>query len=291
MSVDILHSKIRKLKNPSVIDFSVKPEALPPHLLAQEGSVCGAYGRFCRELMASLRDIVPAVRFPFGAFALLGPEGLSLLQQLLKEAGEMGYYVMLDSPEILSPWAADRAAEAIFAEKRYPCDALLISGYIGSDAVKPFVPYCKDENNCLFVTVRSPNRSASELQDLRIGTRLVHGAAIETVNRFAEQVPGKCGYARIGAVASATAPDSLRSLRLSCNRVFLLVDGLDYPSGNAKNCSLAFDRFGFGAAVSAGPSVTCAWREGESGGTDYIAQAHQAAERMKRNITRYITIL
>ena len=73
--------------------------------------------------------------------------------------------------------------------------------------------------------------------------------------------------------------------------MFLLVDGLDYPSGNAKNCSHAFDRFGYGAAVCAGPSVTAAWKENETDGHDYVDFAVLAAERMKKNITRYITIL
>lgn len=291
MSIDVLHNKIRKMKNPSVIDFGIKTDCLPPYLLEEEGIFCSAYGRFCRELMNGLKGFVPAVRFSFGAFSLLGPEGLTLLQQLLTEAGEHGFYVILDGPEILSPWSADRAAETLFGGEAFPCDALLVSGYIGSDAVKPFLPWCKDGSKSVFVVVRSPNKSASELQDLLTGSRLVHGAAAETVNRFGEQVPGKSGYARIGAAVSAGAPDSLRNLRAKYNRVFLLVDGLDYPSGNAKNCSYAFDRFGYGAAVCAGPSVTAAWKEGESDGKDYVNHALQAAERMKKNITRYVTIL
>ena len=31
MSIDILQERIRKLKNPSVIDFGVTPEHLPQH--------------------------------------------------------------------------------------------------------------------------------------------------------------------------------------------------------------------------------------------------------------------
>ena len=73
--------------------------------------------------------------------------------------------------------------------------------------------------------------------------------------------------------------------------VFLLVDGLDYPSGNAKNCGFAFDRLGHGAAVCVGPSVTAAWKETESDGQDYVEQAVQAAERIKKNLSRYVTIL
>jgi orotidine-5'-phosphate decarboxylase len=291
VAIDTLHDKIRKLKNPSVIDFGIKDSCLPPHLLEEEGSYCGAYTRFCRELMNHLKGAVPAVRFPFGAFALLGGDGLQALKALLEEASQLGFYVILDAPEILSPWAADRAAELIFGKEAFPCDGLVISPYIGSDAIKPFVPYCKDQGKDLFVILRSPNKSAAELQDLRSGSRLAHTAAADIASRYGEPIFGKSGYSRICGVASAGAPESLRTLREKYKRMYLLVDGLDYPSGNAKNCSYAFDRFGYGAAVCAGPSVTTAWMEAESDGKDYLEHAAQAADRMKRNITRYITIL
>ncbi len=290
MSIDKLHEKIRKMKNPSVIDFGIKPDALPNHLLKEEGSASKAYFRFCNELLDGLLEIVPAVRFSFGAFALLGSEGLVYLQKLLKTAGEKGYYVILDAPELLSPWAADRISETIYGTDTYPCDATLICPYIGSDAVKPFIPYCK-EGKALFVAVRSPNKTAAELQDLLTGTRHVYSATAEMVARCGETILAKCAYSQIGAVAAASSPESLRQMRLKHNRTFLLVDGLDYPSGNAKNCSYAFDRFGYGAAVCAGPSVTAAWKTEDVDDTDYIAAAVDAAQRMKKNITRYITIL
>ena len=290
MSIDVLHDKIRKLKNPSMVDFSIKPDCIPPHLIEEEGAYLSAYVRFCREIMAQLKGFVPAVRFPFGAFALLGDGGLTCLSALLNEAGEMGYYVVLDGPEIHSPWGADRAADGIFGTEQYPCDALVIDGYIGSDAIKPFVQYCK-EGKALFVIVRSPNKSAMELQDLMTGMRLVHTAAAETLTRFGASVMAKCAYSQIGALVSAGAPQSIQTLRNMQKSTYLLVDGIDYPSGNAKNCSYAFDRFGYGAVVCAGPSVTAAWKEAESDGKDYLELAQQAAERMKKNICRYTEIL
>lgn len=291
MSIDVLHEKIRKLKNPSMIDFGIKEANLPAHLLEEEGNWLKAYVRFCRELMEGLKGLVPAVRFPFGAFALMGGEGLDALSGLLHSACDMGFYVVMDSPEILSPWAADRIAETVFLEgSKFPCDGLIVSPYIGSDAVKPFVPACKDGKE-LFVAVRCPNKTASELQDLMTGSRLVHEAAMDMVKRFGEPVFGKCGYSRINALVSAGSPSGLKNLRAKHPRTFLLVDGLDYPSGNAKNCSYAFDKFGYGAVVCAGPSVTAAWAAGESDGRDFVQQAVGAAERMKKNLTRYVNIL
>lgn len=291
MSVDLLHEKVRKLKNPSIIDLTVKPDLLPTHLIGEEGSEVKAYGRFCRELIDGLAGLVPALRFPFGNFALYGGEGMALLSDLLKMAKKKGFYVVLESPAFSSPWGAERAAEMLFGGESYPCDALIISPYIGSDGIRPFLPYCKDNNKALFVIVRSPNKSALELQDLMTGSRLVHGAAAELVNRHGEGILSRSAYSQVGALVSAGAAQSLKTLRTKYNRMYLLVDGLDYPSANAKNCSNAFDRFGYGAVVCAGPSVTAVWKETESDGTDYVSQAVQAAERMKKNICRYITIL
>lgn len=289
MSIDKLHEKIRKLKSPVMVDFGVDAGCIPQNILEEEGSLLPAWVRLCREIMDKLEGSIPAVRFPFDGFALYGPEGLNALSALLSEAQNRGYYVLLDGPAVLSPWAAERAAQRIFDGGEYPCDALLISPYIGSDAVKPFLPYCKSGEKALFLAVRTPNKTALELQDLLTGTRLVHGAAAELVNRHGEGMYGKCGYSRIAAAASAGNPNSLRALRTAHNRMFLLVDGLDYPSGNAKNCSFAFDQFGYGAVVSVGPEIVAAWKASE--GIAPAEAAVQAAERIKKNLLRYVTIL
>ena len=291
MSIDFLHDKIRKLKNPLIVDMSITEELMPAHLLEQEADYSKAYFRFCRELIEALEGVVPGVRFSFDTFALLGEEGLSQLRNLMARANELGFYVLLDGPQILSPWAADRAA-ALLENDTYPCQGMLISPYIGSDAIKPFVPACAKGEKDLFVVVRSANKSASELQDLLTGKRLVQGAAAELVNRFGETIFTRCNYSRICAVSSAGAADSLRNIRAQYKHMFILVDGLDYPSGNMKNCSLAFDRFGYGAAISAGPTVTAAWKDAEDADSAaYIEHALAAAERLKKNLQRYITIL
>ena len=286
MSLDLLQEKVRKMKTPIVVDLSVLDGAIPDAVMQED--VLAAKVTYIRQLLAALKGIVPAVRFDLSAFVLHGPQGLLALSELLAEAKREEFYVILNGPQIDSPAAAQMAAQTIFADEIYACDGLVISPYIGSDGIKPFVSATK-ENKALFVTVRSANRSAVELQDLLTGSRHVWGAAAETVARLGEQSIGKCGYSGVCAVASATASDSLQMLRLKHNRLFLLVDGLDLPGGNAKSASFAFDRFGHGAVVCVGSSVTAAWRDCEDG--DYIAAALQAVERVKKNILRYVTIL
>ena len=288
MSVDILQEKIRKSKNPSVLELAMPISDLPPRF---DRNAAG-YAGFCRELLEGLKGTVSAVRVSFSCFALLGAEGMSALTDTLKAAGELGYYVLMDAPEILSPMMAKLVAEGIFGENSaFPCDGLVISGYLGSDIIKPFLPYCKEGKKDIFVTVRTANKSASELQDMLSGSRVVHAAAADHVNRYGADAAGKFGYTRVGVMAAASAADSLRSLRMKYPRLFLLVDGYDYPNANAKNCANAFDKFGHGAAVCGGTAITCAWVQAESDGADWLDHAKAAAERMKKNLTRYVTVL
>ena len=120
MSIDFLHEKIRKFRNPLIVDLCITEELLPPHLMEQEGDFSKAYIRFCRELLEALAGAVPGVRFSFDAFALLGDDGLTQLRALLNRAGELGFYTLLDGPQILSPWAADRAAAAMPSSLLFP---------------------------------------------------------------------------------------------------------------------------------------------------------------------------
>ena len=288
--MDTLQEKIRKTKNPSVLELAVSPECLPPHLMGEDPAE--GYGRFCRELLAGLKGTVPAVRFSFASFALLGAGGLAELTASLKEAAAQGYYCVLDAPELLSPSAAKQAAEAIFGDGgSFPCDGVLVSGYLGSDIFKPFLPCCTQKNKDLFVVARTANKSAPELQDLLCGSRLVHAAAADYVSRYGVETAGKYGYTRVGLLAAASSAESLRTLRKKYPGLFLLLDGYDYPNGSAKTCSYAFDRLGHGAAACGGTSITCAWAQAQSDGRDFVEQAAAAAGRMKKNLLRNVTVL
>ena len=284
MSIDILQEKIRKMKNPSMVDLSLNISDLPPHLLAEEQDAAKAYGRFCRETLEKLAGLVPAVRVGFAAFAVMGADGITVLTDVLREASRRSFYVVLEAPYVLSPMMASGVAESAFGENAvYPCDGLIISSYPGSDVIKPFLPYVKDGKKDLFPVVRTSNKTGSELQDLLTGSRLVHAAAADLINRFGSDNIGKNGYARIGAVAGGNSAQSLQFLRSKYSRLFLLVDDIDYSACNAKICANAFDKFGHGAVVCAGPTITSAWKEAESDGRDYLEYALAAAERMKKN--------
>ena len=292
MSIDKLQEKIRKLKNPSMVDFAVEMDQIPLHIFEQEHSEILGYERFCRELLEALKGIVPAVRFSMGRFSLLGPDGLFLLSRMTQLAKSLDYYVLLDAPESLSAQSAQMAAGSLLSEKcLWQFDGLVVSAYAGSDVLKPYVKTLKGTTKDLFVVLRTANKSAAELQDLLTGSRLVHLAAADIVYRQSEPLVGRSGYSQIAAVGPASVADVLKKLRERYKSLFLLVDGYDYPNANAKNCSMAFDKLGHGAIVCAGAGVTAAWMTDETDGTEYLSAAKEAAERMKKNLLRYTTIL
>ncbi len=290
MSVDVLQEKIRKCKNPSVIDLSLPFDQLPPQLL--ENSLPQAYGAFCTALLQGLQGLVPCVRLSFCHFALLSAQGLEQLAAVSAAAEELGYYVLLDGVQTLSAQSAQTGAQILFdASCPWKFHGLITSSYIGTDGLKPYAEKLSQTNKSLFCVVRTGNKSASELQDMLSGPRLVHTAAADMANRLGDAMPGRCGYNQVGILAGASSADSLRALRSKYPRVFFLLDGYDYPNANAKNCSFAFDKFGHGAAACAGASITAAWQEAENDGSAYVELAVEAAERMKKNIFRYISVL
>ncbi len=288
MPIDSLQDRIRKKKNPSVLELAMPLEDMPP----QFSKDAQGYGAFCRAILDGLKVVMPAVRFSFAAFALLGDGGLRELSETMQTAKNLGWYVLLDAPEIAGPMMAEITAAALLGkESKYPCDGLVISGYSGSDLIKPFLPYCRKEKKDLFVITRTANKSAPELQDLLTGSRLVHMVAADHVNRYGIDLEGKCGYTQVGILASASSGESLRVLRAKYPKLFILMDGFDYPNANAKNCSYGFDQLGHGAAACGAAAITCAWKQAQSDGSDWLSHSQAAAERMKKKLTRYVTIL
>ncbi len=286
MAIDRLQNSIRKLKNPSIIAFCPDENVIPPEFRENGRSVPAAYVQYAKNLLEALKETVPAVRFAFGAFGVYGSEGLEALKELLDLAGRLGYYILLDAPESYGPQTAQVLAKVMLNDWKF--DGLLLNCYMGSDSVKPFTDRLKERDFDLFLTVRTANKSAAEIQDLLTGTRLVYTVSADLAKRLGENHIGRCGYSRVAGVGPATSAESLRTLRSKYPEMFFLIDGYDYSGANAKNCSFAFDRFGHGAVACASESVIAAWKEE---GKDAVAAALEAAERMKKNLTRYVAVM
>ncbi len=290
MSIDALHSKMKKRGSALMVDLSVTPDSPPPHFRTAYGDC--ACTEYCKQLLQCLKGKIPAVRFSLLHFSLLGAQGIAHLSELLKLADSLGFYTLLDVYGLTGAEKAQYAADVIWGQgSALACDAILTSGYFGTEIIRPFLPYCEKEKKDLFIVVKTPGKSSSEIQDLLAGSRTVHVAAADYVNRFAAGTVGKYGFSNVCIGVSAAAGDSVRLLRSKYPKLFMLVDGMDCPGANAKNCSLGFNRLGHGAIVGIGPCVTCAWKESGGDGENFAQEAVAAAERAQKKIDRYVTIL
>lgn len=289
--MDRLQSRIRKTKNPLVVDFGMLEGDIPPQILESQPSAASAWEFYGKALLDALKEQTCAARFSVNMAAVYGSDGMVALTELLRYAKSLGYYVLLDGPAALSAQDAERASRVLFdSESSLQFDALVVSAYIGSDGIRPYAARLAEYDKEMFVVLRTANRSAQDLQDLRTGARLVHTAAADILGRFATE-QGKSGYTRLGGVGAANEANSLMTLRSKYKNMFILVDGYEAAGSNAKICSNAFDRFGHGAAVCAGTDITAAWQNAPWTREDYIQAAKESADRIKKNLLRYVTIL
>ena len=303
MSIDVLQAKIRKTKNPSMICIAPSVLELPMPIKdaarAQYGDTLRAaaesYRQFSFGILDALKDVVPAVSIVSGAFAALGSDGVAAMEDVLARARELGFYVLLDLMRADVALNAEAMARACFGgiqvgEKTftpYACDGVLMTGYLGSDSVKPFTQYCKDGKN-VFIIARS---SAREVQDLLSGDRVVYQVMADLAMRWSLDQFGKNGYSEIGIAAAATNPTVLRTLREKYDRLFFLVPGYGTQGGNARDVQYAFDKLGHGAAIMAGRSVLYAWQRQDDGADHYQQYAREAALKMREQILGYISVL
>lgn len=280
--MDVLKNKIRKLRNPSALTIAPTLDALPPAFSGAAGM-----GEYCRKVLDALKGQLPAVKVSFSHFALLGAEGLQELKSVLDTARKLGYYVILDWQRQEDESSAKAAAKLLLSGELWLCDAVVLSCYPGSAGVKPYIQEADKEKKDIFVVLKTAGKSGSELQDLQTGGRTVYTAGADLLAKWGDLAVERCGYSRVAAVGNASHMASLKVLREKYPRLFLLVDGLEAGNANARNASFAFDKMGYGALVCS--NLLTAWIENPE--NDPVEEVVSAAQKMKRNISTYVTVL
>ena len=307
MSFEILQDKIRKLKNPTVAGLDPKPEYVPPHLrnasyqehgATLEGAA-DALWRFNQGLIDALCDVVPAVKPQAAYYERLGWQGLAVMEKTIRYAKEKGMYVIADikrgdigttAQAYAEGWLGKVAVEGNTFTP-FAADSVTVNGYMGSDAIDPFLEICKAGGKTLFVLIKTSNPSSGELQDMVAGDRLVYQVMGDLTERLGKGTEDKYGYTCAGAVVGATYPSDLRQLRKRLEHTFFLVPGYGAQGGTAEDVQYAFDKYGHGAIINASRSIMCAWQKTGGDGTDYQQAARTAAIAMRDDIKRFVTIV
>ena len=307
MSFDILQDKIKEKKNPTVAGLDARVEYIPPHILKKYTSQYGetlqaaalAVEEFDCSLIDALCDVVPAVKPQSAYFEMLGWRGMETLEEVITHAKGKGLYVIADIKRGDIGTTATAYAEGWLGTTRvggtdcaaFDADCVTLNGYMGSDAIKPFLDQCVARNKSAFVLAKTSNPSSVELQDMVAGDRVVYTVMGDLIERWGKDTAGKYGYNALGAVVGATHPSVLKELRRRLEHTFFLVPGYGAQGGTAADVRCAFDELGRGAIVNASRSIMCAWKKTGKDGMDYQEAARAAAEQMRDELREYITIL
>lgn len=307
MSFDILQDKIKEKKNPTVAGLDARVEYIPPHILKKYTSQYGetlqaaalAVEEFDCSLIDALCDVVPAVKPQSAYFEMLGWRGMETLEEVITHAKGKGLYVIADIKRGDIGTTATAYAEGWLGTTRvgetdcaaFDADCVTLNGYMGSDAIKPFLDQCVARNKSAFVLAKTSNPSSVELQDMVAGDRVVYTVMGDLIERWGKDTAGKYGYNALGAVVGATHPSVLKELRRRLEYTFFLVPGYGAQGGTAADVRCAFDELGRGAIVNASRSIMCAWKKTGKDGMDYQEAARAAAGQMRDELREYITIL
>ena len=224
---------------------------------------------------------------------------MEMLERTIQYAKSKGLYVIADIKrgDIGSTAAAyaegwltgAKIEDQVF--KTFDADCITISGYMGSDSIKPFLDAAMSEDKCVFVLVKTSNPGSGELQDIVAGDRQVYEVVGDLNERVAAGTEGKYGYNMAGAVVGATYPSDIRALRKRLEHTFFLVPGYGAQGGTAEDVHYAFDKYGHGAIVNSSRGIMCAWKKTGKDGLDFAQAARDAAIAMREDIKQFVTIV
>ena len=306
MSFDVLQKKIIEKQNPTIAGLDARVEYVPEYILAIYSAQYGesrqagveAIYEFNRGLIDALCDVVPAVKPQSAYYENLGWRGMEMLEKTIQYARSKGRYVVADIKRgdigaTATAYSEGWLGKTVVGQSSFStfdADCVTLNGYMGSDAITPFLKDCEKYDKCVFALVRTSNKSAVDLQDQMCGEKHIYEVMGELTEQWAGDFVGEYGYNRVGAVTGATYPEQIKTLRAQLPHTFFLVPGYGAQGGTAEDVQSAFAANGRGAIVHSSRGIMCAWKKTGHNGEDYQQAARDAAIAMREDICRFITI-
>ncbi|HYE02463.1 MAG TPA: orotidine-5'-phosphate decarboxylase, partial [Phycisphaerales bacterium] len=214
---DRLAEAVARAGSPACVGLDPVLERLPEEVRGAYADPGQALVAFSRGVIDAVAGIVPAVKFQSACYERhdLARE----LRGLVLEARAAGLLVVLDAKRGDIGISAEHYAHAAFSGPG-GADALTVSGYLGPDALAPFLV----DGHGLFVLVRTSNPGSDQVQSLRLeGGRSVAEMMAGHVRRLGAERVGSAGLSDVGAVVGATKAADAAALReLMPEQVFLV---------------------------------------------------------------------
>lgn len=267
-----LHARIASCGTPALVGIDPRWDMLPSQIRVGSAGSSGtilertasAFETFSKQLIDVISPLVPAIKPQVAFFEQLGVPGCRALHAIMTYARKSGLIVIADAKRGDIGSTAEAYADAWLAGEdpeaaAWPADALTISPYLGSDTLQPFVDCAVHRGAGLYVLVRTSNPGAAVYQDRLTDDQPLYAAVADTVQQLSAQHRGDDTYGPVGAVAGATWPEQLQSLRARMPHVPLLIPGYGAQGGTSADTASAFHADGTGALVNSSRGINFAW--------------------------------
>src|SRR5260221_2676860 len=215
---------------------------------------------FSKAIINSTADVASAFKPNLAFFLAHGAPGIDALREVVA-------HIPAHLPIILDAKFGDigptAAQYATFAFEHLRVDAVTVSPYIGTEAIRPFLAYA---DKLAFVLSRTSNTQGNEFQAWPDAGKSLYEFVAEQMMTLSKDYPQQ-----IGLVVGATQPSELSAVRNLAPELVFLVPGIGAQGGDlAAVVEHGMTASGLGPVINTGRTVLYA-----SGGSDFAEAARE----------------
>lgn len=298
---DRLRAAVQRCKTPAVVGIDPVLDRLPEDLRPTTNKLSDAVvavETFCRTILDVVASTVPAVKINAGFFEAYYDAGLSAYYRLVSHAHARGLLVIGDIKRgdigsTAQLYARGHLAPPTFDDVDPTCipDAVTLAGYLGENAVRPFIELAREHGRGVYVLVRPSEPKADEVHEFGTGQHFYeHMAAL--VHRWgaAPDLIGACGLSCVGAVVAAKDPASTAAVRAALPQTPFLIPGYGAQGGTAEDCRPLFRADGGGAVINASRSVIYAYTKPEYAKQDWPCVVEAACRTFAQDVAPLVKL-
>lgn len=279
---DRLVETIRRKNSRLVAGLDPRLELLPDEF--RRNDPAEAVLAFNTEILSLVAPRAVAVKPQIAFYERLGPPGLAAYAETCRRARDLGLLVIGDVKRGDVPDTALAYAEAHLSV--FPCDAITVNPFFGTDGIDPFLQVAARTGAGLFILVKTSNPRSGEIQDLPVNGRPLYLHLADRVASWGAGLRGKSGYSSVGAVVGATHPRQAGEIRAALPHAFFLVPGYGAQGATAGDLRPCFHPDGLGAIVNSSRGLVFSWEKGPFRGMPWRQAVQNAAAAMQEDINR-----
>jgi len=204
-----------KNKSMLCVGLDIDRKKIPP---AYATNIKAMYD-FATRIIDATSDIVCAYKPNLAFYLELGPDGLSLLEKIVRKIPD-DVRVIIDGKMGDIGNTAAHYASAVF--ERYRADWVTLNPYMGYDCIRPFLEY---KGKGAFILCLTSNPGSREFQFMHVVNKPIYMYVAEKVSYWDKEQ-------NLGLVVGATHPDQLAEIRAAAGDCPILIPGVGAQGGD-----------------------------------------------------------